>query len=420
MTIELRARHRNLMLGGALLALAACGGNGPKDWDLRGMSGGGFDTAAAAQRATLDRPAPDSRGIISYPGYQVVVAKRGDTVAGIASRLNLSASELGRFNGIEPTASLTEGEVVALPTRVAEPSAATGGSITGPITGSDGLTPPPATGGQIDISTLATGAIDRAQSTQPATSAANGQIAASTPTQTASAPHVLPAGKQPLRHKVARGETAYTIARLYNIPVRALADWNGLGSNLAVHEGQYLLIPLVDDTKPVTQAAVTPPGQPSPLPEPPSASKPLPTTTPLAASAPTPVPASPNLGKDRTVASSKFSMPIDGNIIRGYDKKAKHEGVDIAGSVGSTVSAAADGTVAVITTTPDGVTFVAIKHANGLMTSYAPVQGVTVKKGEHVKRGQAIATLGTGNPQALVFQVYDSHLATIDPSTVLQ
>ena len=414
MTIELIAKHRNLMLGGAMLALAACGGNSPKDWDLRGMSGGGFDTAPAAQRATLDRPAPDSRGVISYPGYQVVVAKRGDTVAGIASRLNLSASDLGRYNGIEPTASLTEGEVVALPKRVAEPSAATGAVISGPLTSSDGLTPPPATGGQIDISTLANGAIDRAQATQPATSSTT------TPTQTASAPNVLPAGKQPVRHKVARGETAYTIARLYNIPVRALADWNGLGSNLAVHEGQYLLIPPVDDTKPVPQAVVTPPGQPSPLPEPPSASKPLPTTSPLAASAPTPVPASPNLGKDRTVVSSKFIMPIDGKIIRGYDKKAKHEGVDIAGSAGSTVSAAADGTVAVITTTPDGVTFVAIKHPNGLMTSYAPVQGVTVKKGDHVKRGQSIAKLGTGNPQALVFQVYDSHLATIDPSTVLQ
>ncbi|MDE3027104.1 MAG: LysM peptidoglycan-binding domain-containing M23 family metallopeptidase [Paracoccaceae bacterium] len=407
------------MLGGAMLALAACGANGPKDWDLRGMSGGGFDTAPAAQRATLDRPTPDSRGIISYPGYQVVVAKRGDTVAGIASRLNLSAAELGRFNGIAPTASLTEGEVVALPTRVAEPSAATGAPLSGMATGGDTM-PPPAGGGQIDISTLATGAIDRAQATQPATTATTAQIASNSSASVTTAPNVLPKGKQPLRHKVARGETAYTIARLYNIPVRALADWNGLGANLSVHEGQYLLIPLVDESKPVTQAAVTPPGQPSPLSEPPSASKPLPTTTPPAASAVTPVPASPNLGKDRTVASSKFIMPMDGKIIRGYDKKAKHEGVDIAGSVGSTVSAAADGTVAVITTTPDGVTFVAIKHPNGLMTSYAPVQGVKVKKGEHVKRGQAIATLGTGNPQALVFQVYDSHLATIDPSTVLQ
>ena len=42
-----------------------------------------------------------------------------------------------------------------------------------------------------------------------------------------------------------RGETAYTIARLYNVSAKSLAEWNGLGPDLAVREGQYLLIPVV-------------------------------------------------------------------------------------------------------------------------------------------------------------------------------
>jgi len=45
---------------------------------------------------------------------------------------------------------------------------------------------------------------------------------------------------------VARGETAFTIARLYNVSVRALSDWNGLGPDLEVREDQYLLIPVVN------------------------------------------------------------------------------------------------------------------------------------------------------------------------------
>ncbi|MDX1743214.1 MAG: peptidase M23, partial [Ruegeria sp.] len=67
----------------ALVILAGC--EGPLDYDLRGNVGG-FSTTDAAQAATASRPAPDARGVISYPTYQVVVARRGDTVADVAAR----------------------------------------------------------------------------------------------------------------------------------------------------------------------------------------------------------------------------------------------------------------------------------------------------------------------------------------------
>jgi hypothetical protein len=37
---------------------------------------------------------PDAQGVISYPGYQVAVARRGDTVGSVAARVGLSAQEL--------------------------------------------------------------------------------------------------------------------------------------------------------------------------------------------------------------------------------------------------------------------------------------------------------------------------------------
>ena len=64
-------------------------------------------------------------------------------------------------------------------------------------------------------------------------------------------------GPEPLRHQVTRGETAFTIARLYNVSAKDLADWNGLGPDFAVREGQYLLIPT---------AQRRPPGGPAPTP----------------------------------------------------------------------------------------------------------------------------------------------------------
>jgi LysM repeat protein len=107
------------LLGSCVLALAACDPNGNFDIDMRNFGRGGFDTTAAAENATLPRPATDDRGVISYPTYQVVVARRGDTVQTVADRIGMPGAELASYNAIAPGAVLREGEVLALPRRVA-------------------------------------------------------------------------------------------------------------------------------------------------------------------------------------------------------------------------------------------------------------------------------------------------------------
>lgn len=429
MARKLTAFHRNLLLMAGIAALTACGS--VKDWDMRSAAGGGFSTSGAAEQATFNRPKPDNRGVISYPGYQVVVAKQGDTVASIANRLNLAPGSVARYNAISVSAPLTAGEIIALPTRVAEPSPATGAATTGPLT--------PSQNNNVDITQLASGAIDRAQATQTtgggSTAGASASIGTSSlpitaapPTQKTagpalpqpmkSAPHTT--ATQPIKHKVKRGETAYSIARLYNVPVRALADWNGLGPNLSVHEGQVLLIPVVDPSRSIKPvSSVSGPGQQSATPEPPSASTPLPTTTPPAASAPVAVPTSANLGKDRTSASaSKFLMPVSGMIIRPYVKH-KNEGIDISAAPGTPVQAAADGTVAAITKDTRQVPIIVIRHAGNMLTVYANVDKIRVKKGDTVKRGQTIASVRPGNPSYVHFELrkgFDS----VDPTNYIQ
>lgn len=158
-----------------LLVLAAC--DEPLDFDLRGL-GGGFTTAQAAQNATADRPAPDNRGVISYPNYQVAVARRGDTLQDVATRVGLPASELAKFNGVETDVPLRDGEIIALPRRVSEPSPSTGA-----------VQP-----SSVDVTTLAGNAIDNAAPTPVANS-----------TTSTSQPQT---GQEPIRHRVERGETA--------------------------------------------------------------------------------------------------------------------------------------------------------------------------------------------------------------------
>jgi murein DD-endopeptidase MepM/ murein hydrolase activator NlpD len=370
----------------ALLFVTAC--DEPLDFDLRGSSG----TASAAQNATLTRPVPDDRGIISYPTYQVAVAKRGDTLTTLATRIGADVTQLSKYNGIAPDVPLRSGEIIALPTRVAEPSAATGA---------------------VDITAIAGNAIDASGSNTI-------QTQTLTPAQSPSLITPVTQGAEPTRHKVQRGETAYTIARLYEVPVQSLAEWNGLDSDFSVREGQFLLIPVARQAPP--QPTITPPpGQGSPTPTPPSATKPLPAekTVPVAAAAAaTPAPKV-DVGKTTTAtATAAMAYPVQGSIIREYSK-GKNDGIDISGTAGGAVKSAEAGTVAAITSDANQVPIIVIRHADNLLTVYANITGITVKKGDSVKRGQQIAKLRSGNDAYVHFEVrkgFDS----VDPLPYLQ
>ena len=381
----------------ALLLTSACDNSG-MDWDLRSDS---FDTTGAATAAANNRPSADSRGVISYPTYQVAVARQGDTVATVAQRVGLAAGDVAAFNALNPTDPLREGEVLALPGNV--------GTAPGMATG---ISP------AVDVTALASSALDRVDGS----GAITGQSLGAAP--------VAPTGDEPLRHQVKRGETAFTIARTYNVSAKALADWNGLGPDLAVREGQVLIIPTGSAPAPViaepeTQPqTVTAPGTGSPTPQPPSASEPLPDekTVPAAeaaAEAKQAEPASPELDDTRTVASAAaFAMPTDGKIIRPYSK-GKNDGIDIAAPAGTAVKAAAAGSVAAITADTSGTPIIVLRHDGGLLTVYAGVDAVSVKKGDTVARGQTIAKVKAGDPAFLHFEVRQG-AESADPMKYLQ
>jgi hypothetical protein len=103
-----RGTARGALLGGVALMLAGCAGGG---WDLRQMENAG----AAPTTATAARPAPDSRGVITYPDYQVLVADGDETVAQIAGRLGIASDALAQRNGLTTSYRPRPGEVLLLP-----------------------------------------------------------------------------------------------------------------------------------------------------------------------------------------------------------------------------------------------------------------------------------------------------------------
>lgn len=378
----------------AVTLVAACAE--PLDFDLRGNLGG-FSTAEAAQSVTADRPEPDARGVISYPNYQVAVAQGGDTVETISSRLGLSAAEVARFNGLRTTDPLRAGEVVALPNRVAG-------------------------GAPVNIEALAGAAIDAAPTTTPNANPVT--VTELEPAREATPEPAPPTGPEPVRHKVKRGETAYTIARLYDVPVRSLSEWNGLGPDFAIREDQVLLIPVTSTSRaaPVeTAATTTAPGSGSPTPTPPSATEPLPEETiPSAAETEAAKEAqTASVGApSQATRSAQMAFPVQGKIIRAYSK-GRNDGIDIAGTPGDPVTAAADGTVAAITADADQVPIIVVRHPDNLLTVYANVDEIDVSKGDRVKRGSKLGTLRSGDDAYVHFEIRNG-FDSVDPMPYLE
>ncbi|EAR49777.1 LysM domain/M23/M37 peptidase [Oceanicola granulosus HTCC2516] len=393
---------RTTILTGATLTLLAACADGGLDPDLRGL-GNGFDTSEASRNLPT-RPEPDARGVITYPNNQVVLARRGETVAAIAARLGLDADTLARFNGIDPNAPLRRDELIALPSRVPAGT----GTLAAP--------------GTVSVTELASAAIDRAEGT-------------ATPAAAPAPAAAAPAAAEPVRHTVRRGETAYSIARLYGVPVRGIADWNGLGPDLAVREGQQLMIPQAGGTAPAPAAAAsdtiqttTIPGTGSPTPLPPSASEPLPDEDPqpVAAAAAEadgtpapPAPAAPDIG-ERTASSdsdARLAYPVSGPIIRAYSR-GRNEGIDIGAAPGTAVKAAAAGSVAAITEDTSGNSIVVVRHDGNLLTVYVNLADVAVAKDQAVSAGQTLARVPEGDPSYLHFEVRQG-LQSVDPTDFL-
>ena len=114
------------------------------------------------------------------------------------------------------------------------------------------------------------------------------------------------------------------------------------------------------------------------------------TRTP-AASTPSASSSSPRVASDARLVS--WDWPVRGNIISQYSESTR--GIDIAGSIGDPVKAAAAGTVSYVGNGLRGLgNLILITHSNGFISAYAHNDKLLVKQNERVTKGQKIAELG--------------------------
>ncbi len=376
---------RTLVQTTALLAVAGCVSTQPPDRasvEIKGSDPAATAPAASVAPAAPASTVPDVRGIVIYDGYQAAVARSGDTVASVARRIGLSASELGAYNGLSPTHPLRPGDELVLPPRP-------GGYSTGDSTVAAPAVFPPAT-------------IEIAQS-EPAAA-----------TATDSATTTIEA--TPLQSEPAATDPAASVEAAWSPDLAAAAIERAAGFD---EQGDLAAPPSAEEPLPPNptapgeltspqlrqyQSPAIEPLTPTPLPRPVET-----ITTPeeqvvednaaveLAATAPEPP------------VEFRLIRPVVGPVVIGFNQgagRARNDGIDFASPAGAPVVAAASGEVALVSQSLGGLgTIVLLRHPGDYLTVYGRIEKVTVSKGDFVSQGQKIGVVSPSTQPRMHFEV---------------
>lgn len=240
-------------------------------------------------------------------------------------------------------------------------------------------------------------------------------------------------------YTVQPGETLWRVARRHGMTADELARKNGIADPTKVRAGTVLTVP-------APPAAGDPSSRPSaPRPEltaalsraggkaPPSAAKPADPATPGAGARPPtgaseaappntalatrpsspglatpppstdphattsePRPATSDEDRERPPTSYPLRWPLEGQVVARFGARdgAAHDGIDLTGTSGTPVKAAAAGRVIFAGRQGSYGNLVIVRHEGGLLTVYAHLSVTLVRRGQSVALGDAVGRLG--------------------------
>ncbi len=227
----------------------------------------------------------------------------------------------------------------------------------------------------------------------PSPEASSSSTTASAPAAPTSADN---AGK-PGYYTVKQGDTLARIGLESGQNYRDIARWNNLENPNRIDTGQILrVIPpgsledgSVSRAVAPSKIAVTPIGAAAEKPAPPASAVQATTPAPLSAPAATAIVVEDAVG---------FVWPARGSIVAGFDESKNRKGLDIGGSAGDAVLAAAEGKVVYAGAGLRGYgNLIILKHSSTYLTAYAHNQTLLVKEEQTVKQGQRIAEMGSSD-----------------------
>jgi lipoprotein NlpD len=121
----------------------------------------------------------------------------------------------------------------------------------------------------------------------------------------------------------------------------------------------------------------------------------------------------------------QFQWPVYGKVVSRYGKQGTkfNEGIDILAPAGTKVVAIGDGTVVYLAENIEGYgNLIIIKHGSDIMSAYAHLEHIIVKRNQVVKGGQqlgVVGTAGSANAPQLHFSVRKGK-KTVNPEADLK
>lgn len=216
----------------------------------------------------------------------------------------------------------------------------------------------------------------------------------------------------PREYIVQQGDTLSRVSRVFGVSQSQTARLNNLNAPYILRVGQVLRLPsVVIANTGTTKTAVE--DQVDPVVSPPA--KAIAQNTPVQQnSRPSmvnddgiPVPGTkPRVTKVSKVStkapkrsSSKFLQPVKGRVVSSFGAKKSglhNDGINIAAPRGTPVQSAENGVVVYTGNALKGSgNLVLIRHDNQWMSAYAHLDSISVKKGQILKRGSSIGTVGS-------------------------
>ncbi len=229
------------------------------------------------------------------------------------------------------------------------------------------------------------------------------------------APFYLPPGLRltlppPQQYTVRPGDNLNTVSRLFRVSRSEIAQMNDITAPYFLRPGRVLRLPSVTQKSepqvfaqaaPVEEVVATPlPGNVTMEVLSPPGEKPVQTAMQdTIVQPPRAKPKSPISAKIPERSSKKFLRPVKGSIISPYGPKKDglfNDGINISAPRDVPVRAAENGVVVYAGNELKGSgNLILIRHADRWMTAYAHMGNIQIKKGDVVKRGQAIGTVGS-------------------------
>jgi murein DD-endopeptidase MepM/ murein hydrolase activator NlpD len=233
---------------------------------------------------------------------------------------------------------------------------------------------------------------------------------------------------------VARGDTLSAVAERFKVSSKELASLNKLGRSKALKPGAKLTLPEGYTDTGIVEARALPSG-PSlarakdfrQIPTEPGQDAVLPPVGPLSQTTAPPI----DLAQVKTAGQGKFIWPVNGKVVQPFGSASASktdDGINVAAPVGTSVKAAAPGTVIYAGKQIAAFgNYVLLQHDGGFLTAYGHLDRLNVKIGQRVTQGEELGRSGqTGQAEEpqLHFEILyaarrEDKSAPVDPMTLL-